>query len=74
MSGGQRGGGGIADGSGIGKSDIVDGVRRDVSGGVGGVEAANGGFEEEKKNCLEVSVGDVQEVEPRKDGETSSDC
>ncbi len=46
------------------KGDIVDGVGRDVSGGVGHVEASNGGFEEGKKNCLEIVVGDVQEVEP----------
>ncbi len=34
------------------KGDIVDGVGRDVSGGVGHVEASNGGFEEEKKIVL----------------------
>ncbi len=54
----------MADCSGHIKGDIVDGVGGDVSGGIGGVDASNGGFEEEKKNCLEIVVGDVRKVEP----------
>ncbi len=46
------------------KGNIVNGVRGDVSGGVSGVEEMNGMFEEEKKNCLEIVVRDVREVEP----------
>ncbi len=49
----------MADCGGHGDGDIVDGVGGDVSRGVGGVEATNGGFEEKKKKCFVIIVGDV---------------
>ncbi len=53
--------------------NIINGVGGKVCGGIGGILLSYGCFEEEEDDCLEIVIGDVQEVDPQQDGEGAGD-